>query len=366
MARLPVLDNAVPAGTPSIHAFVIGVGHYTSGLPALDAAAPSALAFADWLRKEQALPGLVLGSIDVLASQPSGAPVSWEGKDLDPPTIKNVQEAVDEWHARLGGAPESLGVFYFCGHGVETGGFRSLLTADVDPTSKTDPFRNAVAFEEFVDGMDGCGGRQQLYVLDACRELPPGFAKWDDGVPLGQPLIRVNFAQRAKLTSRVYAVLDATSSTQKAWAGPKGRGWFTDALLTVLEGAAGNNRFTASVDEYSISTRDIADTIKQLVKGDFLDPPAGPQNPLRRGEGDLDLHVPKQPIVPILVTRKPPATNIGCQFVALKGADQVAAHACADERPWRGKLPIGDYEFRNQADSVAASVSVPSKRVELP
>ncbi len=366
MARQPVVDTGVGPGTPSIHALLIGVGQYTNGgLPGLDGAAASALAFADWLRTEQSLPGLVLGSIDVLASLPSGAALQWEGKCLDPPSIGNVQEAVDGWHERLGGAADGLAVFYFCGHGVEMGGLRSLLLADVDPTSRVDPFRNAIAFNDFVDGMSGCGSRKQLYVLDACRELPLGFAKWDDDVPLGRYLVRASLAQRARLTPRTYAVLEATSSTQKAWAGVS-RGWFTEALLTVLEGAAGDNRFTNSVDEYSISTRDIADTIKQLLKGDFLEPPAGPQNPVRKGEGDLEVHVPKRPVVPILVTRRPPATNAGAHFIAMKGPDQVAAHACPDDRPWRGKLPIGDYVFGHQGDSVPVFVGVPSKRVELP
>src|SRR5262249_39250932 len=158
--------------------------------------------------------------------------------------------------------------------------------------------------------------------------------KWDDGVSLGQPLVRTNLAQRARLTSRAYAVLEAASSTQRAWAGAN-RGWFTDALLTVLEGAAGDNRFTSSADVYSISTRDIADIIKLLVKGEFLEPPAGPQDPVRKGEGDLEVHVPEKPVVPILVTRKPPATNTGCQFLAMKGPEQIATFACADDRPAR-------------------------------
>lgn len=366
MPRTAVIPGTAPAGAPAVHALVIGVGHYASaGIPGLAGAAPSALAFADWLLTKHAPPGLARGSIDVLASEPSGTPVVWQGIQLDPPTIAHVQAAADALHARVYADPASMVVFYFCGHGIEAGDLRSLLLEDVDATSQTDPFRNAIAFDNFVASMAGCGPRQQLFVIDACRELPLGFARWADDVGLGQSLLRCNLARRAQLGPRTHVVLEAASQTQKAWAGPR-CGWFTDALLTVLEGAAGDNRFTSNENEYSVNTRDIADVIKLLVKGGFIDAPAGPQNPVRMGQGDLDFHVPPRPMVPILVTRKPPSTNVGAQFVALQQANPIASYTCADEQPWRSNLPVGEYVFQRDTDSVSARVSIPAKRVELP
>jgi hypothetical protein len=362
----PVLENVVPPGSAAIHALVLGVGHYVDpGLPGLDGAAPSAFAFADWLVKQQKRPGLALGSLDVLASQPSGAAVSWQGTALAHPTLANVRTAVNGWHERCDADPNQLAIFYFCGHGIALGDFQSLILGDVDPNVKTDPFANALAFDDFVVGMKSCGAREQLYVIDACRELPVGFGKWDDNVPLGAPLVRVNKKRMMTLPPGSHVVLHATSATQKAWAGKSG-GWFTHALLTVLEGAAGDNRLTESEQDYAVSTRDIADVIKHLVKLGFLDAPAGPQQPVRRGDGDFDLHRPSPPVVPVLVTRRPPATNLGAQFVARSGDQQVASHACVDEEPWRPRLPLGSYVFLREGDSVAANVVVPAKRVELP
>lgn len=366
MLREPVIASPVPSDTPAVHALVIGVGRYAdAALPALAGAGKAALAFADWLLREHAPPALARGSIDVLASDPSGQPLVWQGATLDPPTLANVQAAVDGWFARVDDNPNHLLVFYFCGHGVQMGDLRSLLLEDVDLASKTDPLRNAIAFDDFAGGMDSCGPRQQVYVLDACRELPAELRKWDDDVGLGQALVRFNMKRRAQLGARTFVVLEAASATQKAWEGPRGA-WFTDAMLTVLKGAAGDNRFTSSPDEYSISTRDIADVIRKLTQEGFLEPPAGPQSPVRKGEGDLDFHVPAHPVVPVVVTRKPPATNAGAEFEALDGDATVASHACADDEPWRSTLPIGDYVFRRGADTVSARIAVPRKKVELP
>jgi len=369
LPRLPMIPAATPGVQKAVHALVIGVGHYQdTSITGLAAAAPSALAFADWLLTEHAPPGLVRGSIDVLASQPDGQSATWQGKALDPPTLANVQAAVDAFYQRVDADPASMTVFYFCGHGVESGALRGLLLEDVDRTSAVDPFRNAIAFEDFVAGMAGCGPRQQLYVLDACRELPLGLAKWvGSSVGLGQPLVRCNVQRRAQLGPRIQVTLEATSQTQRAWEGARA-GWFTESLLTVLQGAAGDNRFTASEDEYAVNTRDIADVIKLLVQRGFIESPAGPQDPVRKGEGDLDFHVPPKPVVPILVTRRPPSTNVGARFDALKqaGLNLVATHTCADPNPWRSNLPLGDYVFQCNGGSVTARVSVPAKRVELP
>lgn len=363
--RNPVIPST--AVGPAVHALVIGVGHYQNpNLAGLEGAAKSALAFATWLHDRHKPPGFARGSIDVLASKPDGQPVTWQGKALDPPTTTNVQQAVDALHARVDPLVDDMVVFYFCGHGIEMGDLRSLLLEDVDPTSAVDPFRNAIAFDDFVDGMASCGPRKQVYVLDACRELPLGFGQWDDNVSLGQPMMRPNLKRQAKLGPRVHVVLDGASPTQKAWECPNG-GWFTDALLTVLEGAAGDNRFTPSSDEYSVSTRDITDVVKYLASSQFLDPPAGPQDPKRRGDGDLDFHIPVHPpVVPVLVTRRPPSDNTGAQFEALQQSNPIKLHTCVDARPWRDRLPVGDYVFKRDADSISTRVKVPATKVELP
>jgi hypothetical protein len=134
----------------------------------------------------------------------------------------------------------------------------------------------------------------------------------------------------------------------------------------VLKGAASDNRFTGSPDDYSINTRDIADAVKYLVAGGFLDPPAGPQVAKRRGEGDIEFHVPtRPPVVPILVTRKS-AINVGDRFEALQQGNVVKAYTAADPRPWRDSLPVGEYVFRRDDDRIPKLVSVPAKKVELP
>ncbi len=364
MPRQPVVHRQLPNGTPAVHALVIGVGRYnTAGPPPLNGAADSAIAFAAWLLQKQHAPGLELGSVDILASQASGVPVKWNGHDLDPPSSALVQQAVDAWHDRAAAMRENLAVFYFCGHGVEVGALESLLLGDVDLTCQ-DPFANALAFDDFIRGMDSCGARKQLFVIDACRELPPGYGAWDDAVGLGRPMVRFNLKRRAAMRPRLHAVLQATSSTQKAWPGRQ-QGWFTEALLLVLDGAAGNNRYAASVNEFPVNTREIVPTIELLMQREFIPPPVGDQQPVRRGEGDFDLHLPDPPQVPVLVTHEPAALNQGRQMSAKRAGVEVANYTWTDARPWQSTLAVGVYEFCSESGVHREEIVVPARKVVL-
>jgi hypothetical protein len=357
-ADMPIVDNNLGPGTAGVHALIVGVGHYDdAAMPALASAPLSALAFAEWLRTRQQIPNVSLGSIAVLASQPSNDPVAWQGQALARPNSANLQKAVDAWHARAATNTNNLVIFYFCGHGVELGGgVQSLLLEDVDLASQ-DPFANGMAFNEFLRGMDSCPARRQLYVIDACRELPAGMMNWDDDVPAGRPFVRFNFKARAKLQARKNPVLQATAPSLKAWQGQEG-GWFTEALLTVLDGPAGNNRLSADPNEYPVNTRDIASTIEFLVANEHLRPPDGPQSPRRAGDDDFDLHLPNPPRVPVLVT-----ANGAQSFDALL-AGAVVGNALVP--PWRGQLPIGVYDFAYGQTSISAQIGVPARKVVLP
>jgi hypothetical protein len=363
--RDPVKPSQTAAGTPCIHAFVIGVGDYASpAVPPLEGAATSALAMADWLLNEQTGPGVARGSIDVLASRPAGVPVSWYGSVLAPPTLDNVLAAAEAWYARCAEDPANLAIFYFCGHGVELGGFRSLLLQDVDLSSVTNPFRKAIAFNQFVDGMRGCAPRQQLYVLDACRDLPLGLANWADDVPLGEPLVLLNKKAARNLAPRKHAVLHASAATQPAWQGAT-MGWFTECLLEVLKGAASSNDLSDNPSTYTISTRDVTEVIDYLVRNQFLAEPAGLQTPITGGEGAFVFHAPPTPIVPVIVTRAPASS--GTRFEVTNGATKVASHAFVQPAPWRSRLPIGDYSITpEQRPALSVRVDVPAKKVELP
>jgi hypothetical protein len=359
-----VIDNQIAAGTPAVHALVIGVGRYQDPLlPPLPSAVQSALAFADWIRTKHSGPGQKLGSLVVLASDPGGAPVRIGPTQLDPPTSTNVKEAIDGWHNRAATDANNAAVFYFCGHGVELGAVQSLMLEDVK-LDGADPFDNALAFDDFLRGMDSCGARLQLFVIDACRDLPAALARLDDDVSMGRAFVRFDFKKRAKMQPRKFAILQAAAATQKAWAG-KSSGWFTENLLSVLDGAASDNKFSSSVNDYFVNTKDIAETITFLVKHNYIDPPAGPQTPMRRGEGDFDFHAPAEPKVPVVVTRAA-ASNAGATFRA-ECNGIVHQHTCPDVLPWRAQLRIGAYEFKRDAEApVPFKIGPPAKRVELP
>jgi hypothetical protein len=355
----PVIDEKLSADTPGVHALVVGVGDYEdAAMPKLESATNSALAFADWLHTKQVMPEAKLGSIAVLASQPSGAALVWQGKELASPTHKNVKKAVDAWFLRAGTNPQNVAVFYFCGHGIELGGGKqSLLLEDVDLSSAGNPFSFTIDFAEFLRGMDCCGARRQVFIIDACRELPAGMARWTDTVPAGDMLVTYNWEARRKLQPRKAPVLQAAAPSQKAWAGER-CGWFTEALLTVLEGAGGNNRLSDTPDQYPVNTREIADTIAFLVKHELLASPVGPQTPRRTGDDDFDLHLPNPLVVPVVVT-----ANAAQPFHA---TCPPAVRHVGVMPPWRSRLPVGDYNFAYGASVHSARISAPGRKVHLP
>lgn len=355
----PVIHRQPPAGTAGVHALLVGVGNYADpAIPRLASAPASALAFADWLHTKQAMPQAELGSIALLASSPSGAPLSWQGQALAAPTRQNLQAAVDSWLVRAGSDPENVAVFYFCGHGVELGGgMQSLLLEDVNLASPADPFANALAFNDFLAGMESCGARKQVYVLDACRELPPGLDKWSTGVQPGSPFVRFNPIARHKQQPRKCPVLQAAAASQKAWQGTQ-LGWFTEMLLAVLEGAAGSNRFSAQPNQYPVNTRDITATIDYLVKHDYLSSPVGPQSPRRAGDDDFDLHLPDPPVVPVVVTAAAPQPFDACSQGVVVQSQLLP--------PWRPLLAVGKYDFVYGSTTHHAEITVPARKVHLP
>jgi hypothetical protein len=95
----------------------------------------------------------------------------------------------------------TIGVFYYAGHGMQVEGQNYLLPIDASPARKDELSLHGVALSEFLrtlNSVSGSDGRLNVVILDACRNNP--------------------FARGWRSTNRGLATVDAPSGTLIAFA----------------------------------------------------------------------------------------------------------------------------------------------------
>jgi Caspase domain len=110
-------------------------------------------------------------------------------------SLKEMHLALREFGDRLG--RETLGLFYFAGHGVQVRGRNYLLAVDADIGREDEVSFNALDLQAVLEKMDTARNHTNLIILDACRNNP--------------------FASRFKLTNTGLAQIDAPPGTVVAF-----------------------------------------------------------------------------------------------------------------------------------------------------
>jgi hypothetical protein len=246
-----------PAGTPQLHALLVGVGEYphlvggaeyetrpapkTFALPQLTSPPISAAAVADWLLSQHDNPTTPLGSIELLLSPDSYSPepnaaariglaagakvrVPWASFD-------QIAQAAQRWYDRLDSNPLNIGVFYFCGHGLESGD-RYLLAADFGSNPK-DWTHGIINFNQTHTNMETCTAETQCYLLDACRDKPTELVDEARRFTVGKPLIGSS-AGASRLRNAPY--LHAAAPGDSAAGPANAKSYFAEALIDCLNG----------------------------------------------------------------------------------------------------------------------------------
>jgi hypothetical protein len=167
---------------PRLHALIVAAGGYAD---AQDPAAPlmlrpapgvtaSGLALADFLVARSARLKHPLGSIELLASS-AAAPVHWQGRPVDRPTLAAIEAAVRDWLDRAEPGGESLGLVYFGGHASYKGGLVHYFADDAGATLQ--PFDRTVRLHSFKTGLSTRAIPLQWLLFDCCQSLPAPFAQ---------------------------------------------------------------------------------------------------------------------------------------------------------------------------------------------
>ena len=111
-------------------------------------------------------------------------------------SLKEMHLALREFGDRL--SRETLGLFYFAGHGVQVRGHNYLLAVDADIGREDEVAFNALDLQAVLEKMDTARNHTNLIILDACRNNP--------------------FASRFKLGNSGLAQIDAPPGTVVAFA----------------------------------------------------------------------------------------------------------------------------------------------------
>lgn len=240
-----IVDRKIPRHTPQTHALVIGVSEYphllngqgslTSipmNLAQLASPTVSASAVAEWVANSLVNPKAELGTVEVLLS-PGKYQIGSATTAVESATFDNIKAAFARWFNRCDSHDENVGLFYFCGHGIERGHITVLLPEDFgfDPLT---PFDTAIDFTSTFRAMADCKAAAQCYFLDSCREQPIEAA-----LGVGQTARPLLSGLGLSHPNRAAPVLRACGYGQQAHAPPGDVSFFARSLLDCLRGTAG-------------------------------------------------------------------------------------------------------------------------------
>jgi uncharacterized caspase-like protein len=88
-----------------------------------------------------------------------------------------MEEAVTRLKNRLGAARGAYGLFYYAGHGVQSGGENYLIPVDANIPSEAYLRDRAVSMPAVLDELNAAGNTLNIVVLDACRDNPFGWRR---------------------------------------------------------------------------------------------------------------------------------------------------------------------------------------------
>lgn len=140
---------------------------------------------------------------------------------LENASKRDIERAIVDFEGQLG--PDTTGLFYYAGHGVQVRGRNYLVPVDAAIESESHVRIEAVDVDMLTSAMDHAGSKVNFIILDACRNNP--------------------FERRLRGASRGLAAVDAAAGTLIAYATAPGsvaedgdgrNGVYTEALLDAL------------------------------------------------------------------------------------------------------------------------------------
>ncbi len=159
-------------------------------------------------------------------AQDIGATLSSLGFDAEVLTdadLYSMEDSVLRFRDKLAKSPNSVGFFYYAGHGVQSGGENYLIPVDARLNSESMLRTRAVPLQFVLDSLSEAHNKLNIIVLDACRDNPFSWARSS-----ARGLAVVGQLPPASI------VVYSTSAGRVAQDGTGRNGMFTEELLKHL------------------------------------------------------------------------------------------------------------------------------------
>lgn len=349
---------------PGTHVLAIGVGAYPYllkgtktladkplGLKQLASPPESLKAMLAWLLKGIDEPGPAafinadapLATIDALVSSPEPTTVAMPGGPvtLDPALRENIQAAFEAWLQRVRGHADSIGVFYFCGHGIMVSDH--YLLAEDFGRSNAQPWTHAFDITNTMRAVERQVTGSLFFFLDACREVSRDVALTLGANP--QALFGADLTR--KVSRRSLTSISATGEGELAFAPPGGQvSRFTSALLCALSGYSGIK--AAGAATWDVDGESIATATRRLL--DFESQDSGAKTASRqvseqlvRGTPTPLLRLPVAPKVKVALDLTPAQRRALYELYVLSAKGRRDAQTKLDQ-VFRIEVTRGFYE----------------------
>jgi len=131
-----------------------------------------------------------------------------------------INEAINKFLEKLKNNRNSVGLFYYAGHGIQIKGENYLIAVDTDPDNQTDIGQQSFNISKLLNGMRKTKNTTNIIILDACRDNP--FNNKNQQVAStnqSRGLVRKSISDASSGLSK----LDAPSNTIIAFATAPGR-----------------------------------------------------------------------------------------------------------------------------------------------
>jgi uncharacterized caspase-like protein len=147
-----------------------------------------------------------------------------------------MKDAVSQFARKLNS--NTLGLFYFSGHGARVNGEEYLLASNFQGAkSKVDFKEGALVVTEVTNAMQQAGSPEKLLILDACRNNPldaGGSEKGAKAIGIAFGAKDVTGAVKSQGTSDGFLIVYATAAGQEAKES-EGLSFYTKHLLPFLD-----------------------------------------------------------------------------------------------------------------------------------
>lgn len=184
-----VFERDQPGGGTRV--LIVGASAYTDALEGTDlvpkltqisSASKSALDFASHVigkwQDRFIRPLMTVDLLVDLPQAPDGATFQLSDEStvaLEPPTLANILQARKKWMENAG--PQDCLIFYCCGHGIYLPASGSTFLTASFGSDDGNPWRDAIALDDFALALGDFPPRQQWLIFDCCTNTPSDALK---------------------------------------------------------------------------------------------------------------------------------------------------------------------------------------------